>query len=62
MEHILFSDPVMAIVGTLTKQTFLNYLVKCMVLQRDLVTYGRVELFLITYEKLWRVSIVTMFL
>ncbi|ENN70609.1 dimethyladenosine transferase 2, mitochondrial [Dendroctonus ponderosae] len=47
--------PVATVVGTMTRNIFLRYLVKSIVLQREIATYGRVDLFLITYEKYWNI-------
>ncbi|KAL1513105.1 hypothetical protein ABEB36_002567 [Hypothenemus hampei] len=45
-------EPIMTIVGTITKYVFLKYLIRCIVLQKDLATYGRLDFFLICYSNL----------
>ncbi|XP_018563365.1 dimethyladenosine transferase 2, mitochondrial [Anoplophora glabripennis] len=37
-------DPVMTIVGAMPKFSFLKYLIKCLCLQSEIVTYGRIQI------------------
>lgn len=41
------SDPVMIIIGTMSKLDFLSYMFKMISLQSEIATHGRIELFVI---------------
>ncbi|XP_066244824.1 dimethyladenosine transferase 2, mitochondrial [Euwallacea similis] len=57
LEHLpkrdWLDDPFITVVGCLSKTSFLKFMIKSLVLQTKLSTYGRVELFLLTQKKHW---------
>ncbi|XP_050294484.1 dimethyladenosine transferase 2, mitochondrial-like [Anthonomus grandis grandis] len=52
-------EPAITLVGTLTNNTFLKYLIRCLILQREPITYGRIDLFLITPLNQWQIYTAT---
>lgn len=52
----LILEPVMTIVGAMPTLSFLKYLIKCLCLQTDIATYGRIKIFAVMRPSHYAVS------